>query len=50
MIYKFFDKKTRLGAKASVNEELVQELHKLVIKKLKKKGSMCNLKIFCQLI
>ena len=45
MIYKFFDKKTRLGAKASVNEELVQELHKPVIKKFKKEESMCNLKI-----
>ena len=33
MVYKFFDKKTRLGG--SVNEELVQKLHKAVIKKLK---------------
>ena len=45
MIYKFFGKKIRLGAKASVNEELVQELHKPIIKKFKKEESMCNLKI-----
>ena len=31
MIYKFFDKKTRLGV--SVNEKLAEELHKAVIKK-----------------
>ena len=35
MVYKFFDKKTRLGA--SVNEELAEELHKPVIKKFKRK-------------
>ena len=35
MVYKFFDKKTGLGVKASVNEELAQELHKAVIKKFK---------------
>ena len=35
MVYKFFDKKTVLGVKASVNEELAQELHKPVIKKFK---------------
>ena len=34
MVFKFFDKKT--GSGASVNEELVQELQKPVIKKLKK--------------
>ena len=31
--YTFFDKKTRLGE--SVNEELAQELHKPVVKKIK---------------
>ena len=35
MIYKFFDKKTELGA--SVNEELAQELHKTAVKKFKRK-------------
>ena len=34
MVFKFFDKKT--GSGASLNEELVQELQKPVIKKLKK--------------
>ena len=34
MVFKSFDKKT--GSGASVNEELVQELQKPVIKKLKK--------------
>ena len=28
MVYTFFDKKARSGAKTSVNEELAQELHK----------------------
>ena len=35
IVYKFFDKKTGSGAKASVNEGLAQELHKPVIKKFK---------------
>ena len=35
MIYNFFDRKTGLGVRASVNEELAQELHKTVIKKFK---------------
>ena len=35
MVYKVFDKKTRLGA--SVNEELAEELHKPVIKKFKRR-------------
>ena len=35
MVYKFFDKKT--GSEASVNEELPQESHKPVIKKLKRR-------------
>ena len=30
VVYNFFDKKTGSGAKASFNEELVQELHKPV--------------------
>ena len=33
MVYKIFDKKIRSGA--SVNEQLVEELHKPVIKKFK---------------
>ena len=33
----FFGKKTVLGAKANVNEELAPELHKPEIKKLKRK-------------
>ena len=35
MIYKFFDKKTGLGA--SVNEQLAEELHKPVTKKFKRR-------------
>ena len=35
MVYKFFDKKT--GSAVNVNEELVEELHKLVIKKFKRR-------------
>ena len=42
MVYMFFDKKTGLGA--SVNEELAQELHKPVTKKIKKEKSMPGLK------
>ena len=43
MVYNFFDKKTRSGAiatskaGASVNEKLAEELHKQVIKKLKRR-------------
>ena len=33
MVYKSFDKKTRLGAGARVNEQLAEEFHKSVIKK-----------------
>ena len=36
MVYKLFDKKTGSGAKACLNEELVQELHKPTIKKFKR--------------
>ena len=39
MVYKFFDKKTRSGI--SVNKQLAEELHKSVIKRLKK--SLCNI-------
>ena len=39
VIYKFFDNKT--GLWASLNEELVQELHKQVIEKLKE-GEVCE--------
>ena len=37
----FFDKKT--GSRASMNEELAQELHKPVIKKIQKEESLCNI-------
>ena len=40
MTYKFFDKKAGLGV--NVNEQLAKELHKLVIKKFKKKKSICQ--------
>ena len=43
MVYKFFDKKT--GSRASVNEELTQELHNTVIKKSKEANPMSRLKI-----
>ena len=35
MVYKFFDKKT--GSGLSINEQLAEELHKSVIKKLKRR-------------
>ena len=35
MVYKYFDKKTESGV--SVNEQLPEELHKLVIKKFKRR-------------
>ena len=35
MVYKFFDKKA--GEGISVNEQLAQELHKPVIKKIKRR-------------
>ena len=41
MVYGFFDKKTRLRAKARINEELSKELFKPVIKNLKKKEILC---------
>ena len=35
MVYKFFDRKT--GSGISVNEQLAEELHKPIIKKLKRR-------------
>ena len=42
MVHNFFDEKT--GSKASVNEELAEELHKPVIKKLKKRSVCARVK------
>ena len=36
MVYKFFGKKIGSGAIASVNKDLVEELHKPVIKNFKR--------------
>ena len=36
MVFKIFDKKTGLEARANVNEELAQELNKAVINKFKR--------------
>ena len=41
MIYKFFYKKTVSGV--SVNEQLAEELHKLVIKKFKRRKAYARL-------
>ena len=41
MIYTFFDTKTGLGV--SVYEQLAEELHKRVVKKFKKKKSLCQI-------
>ena len=41
MLHKFFDEKT--GSGVSVNEQLGEELHKLVIKNLKEKNSLRDL-------
>ena len=41
MICKFFDKKTRSGV--SPNEQLAEELHQPVIKKIQKKKSVCDI-------
>ena len=35
MVYKIFDEKT--GSRISVNEQLAEELHKPIIKKLKRR-------------
>ena len=45
MVYNFFDKKTAIATsktKASVHEELAQELHKSVIKKFQTEQSLCQ--------
>ena len=41
MVYKFFDKKTAIGI--SVKEQLAEELHKPVTKKIQKKKSLCKI-------
>ena len=43
MVYKFFDKKTR--SEVSVNDELAQELNKVVIKNSKEGNCMLGLKV-----
>ena len=43
MVLNVFDKKTELGVEASVNEELVQELHKRVLKNSKEGESVRDL-------
>ena len=44
MVSKFFDNKTGLGAKASVNERLAQEPHKSMTKKFKRRKVYARLK------
>ena len=45
MVYKCFYKKPGSGEKSSVTEEVSQELHKAVIKKLKEiNKSLCEIK------
>ena len=41
MVYNFIDKKTRSGV--NINEQLAEELHKPVIKKILKKKSLCEI-------
>ena len=41
IVYMFYGNKTGLGA--SVNQELVQEPHKPVIKKMQKKVNLCEI-------
>ena len=41
MVYKFFDEKTR--SRVSVNEQLVEELHKPIIKRNQKKKNLCEI-------
>ena len=43
VVYKFFDKKTGLGA--NINEVLAQELHKPAIKKLKRRKVYSRFKV-----
>ena len=42
MVYKVFDKK-KTGSGISGNEQLAEELHKPVIKKIQKKKSICEI-------
>ena len=42
MVYNFFDEKKGSGSKANVNEVLSQELYKPMIKRIKKKKSVCE--------
>ena len=42
MVYNFFDEKAGSGLKENVNEVLAQELYKPMIKKIKKKKSVCE--------
>ena len=44
MLYRFFDKKTILRVKTSVNEELDKELHKPVIKNFKRRRVYARIK------
>ena len=48
IIYEIFDNKAESGAKASVYEDLDQELHKTVIKKFKKKKVYARFKDIIQ--
>ena len=43
MVYNFFDKKTR--SEVSINDELAQELNKVVIKNSKEGNCMLGLKV-----
>ena len=42
MVYKIFDEKT--GSRISVNEQLAEELHKPIIKKLKRRKAYTRFK------
>ena len=44
MMYKYFDKKIGSALRANVNEVLAQELHKLVIEKLKRRKVYASFK------
>ena len=43
MVYNFFDKKKEMGVNSSVNEELAQKSQKPMIKKFKKRESLCHI-------
>ena len=45
MVYTFFDKKTGSGDMDSVNEQLVEELHKPVIKKFNRRKVYARSKV-----